>query len=36
MNPDVDAYIKRSEKWPEEITDLRPILLNSRLAESVK
>lgn len=36
MNPDVDAYIRRSEEWPEEITDLRPILLSSGLAWSIK
>ena len=36
MYPDVDAYIRRSEKWPEEMTDLRPILLSSGLTESIK
>ncbi len=36
MNPDVDAYIRRSEKWPEEIIDLRPIVLSSGLTESIK
>ena len=36
MNPDVDAYIRRSKKWPEEMIDLRPILLSSGLTESIK
>jgi uncharacterized protein YdeI (YjbR/CyaY-like superfamily) len=36
MNPKVDAYIRRSEKWPEEMTDLRPILLSCGLTEEIK
>ena len=36
MNPNVDAYIKRSEKWPEEMTDLRPTLLGCGLTEEIK
>jgi uncharacterized protein YdeI (YjbR/CyaY-like superfamily) len=36
MNPQVDAYIRRSEKWPEEMTALRPILLGSGLSEEIK
>ena len=36
MNPEVDAYIRRSEKWPEEMTDLRPILLSCGLTEEIK
>jgi len=36
VNPEVDAYIRRSEKWPEEIEDLRPILLGCGLNEEVK
>ena len=36
MNPDVDAYIERSEKWPEEMTDLRPTLLGCGLTEEIK
>ena len=36
MNPAVDAYIRRSEKWPEEMTDLRPILLGCGLTEDIK
>lgn len=36
MNPKVDAYIERSEKWPEEMTDLRPILLSCGLREEIK
>ena len=36
MNPEVDAYISRSEKWPDEMTDLRPILLAGGLIEEIK
>jgi uncharacterized protein YdeI (YjbR/CyaY-like superfamily) len=36
VNPEVDAYIRRSEQWPDEMTDLRPILLSGGLAEEVK
>lgn len=36
MNPKVDAYIRRSEKWPEEMADLRPILLGCGLTEDIK
>ena len=36
MNPEVDAYIKRSQKWPEEMAALRPILLGSGLTEEIK
>jgi uncharacterized protein YdeI (YjbR/CyaY-like superfamily) len=36
VNPKVDAYIRRSEKWPEEMADLRPILLGCGLTEDVK
>ena len=36
MNPEVDACIRRSEKWPEEMTDLRPILLSCGLTEEIK
>ena len=36
VNPKVDAYINRSEKWPQEMSDLRPILLGCGLTESVK
>lgn len=36
MNPKVDAYIRRSERWPEEMTDLRPILLSCGLTEEIK
>lgn len=35
-NPDVDAYISRSERWRSELTALRPILLGSGLAEDIK
>lgn len=36
MNRDVDAYIRRSEKWPEEMTELRPTLLGCGLTEEIK
>jgi uncharacterized protein YdeI (YjbR/CyaY-like superfamily) len=36
VNPKVDAYISRSEKWPEEMTHLRPILLSCGLTEDIK
>ena len=36
MNPKVDAYIRRSDRWPEEMTGLRPILLGSGLTEEIK
>ncbi len=36
MNPKVDAYITRSEKWPDEMTGLRPILLGCGLTEDIK
>ncbi len=36
MNPKVDAYIARSEKWPAEMAVLRPILLDAGLTEAIK
>ncbi len=36
MNPKVDAYIDRSEQWPDEMTALRPILLKCGLTEDIK
>lgn len=36
MNAKVDAYIARSEIWPEEMTQLRPILLGAGLTEEIK
>lgn len=36
MNPLVDAYVARSEKWPEEISRLRPVLLDAGLVEEIK
>ena len=35
-NPEVDAYITRSEMWPEEMTCLREILLGCGLTEAIK
>jgi uncharacterized protein YdeI (YjbR/CyaY-like superfamily) len=36
MNPEVDAYIGRSKQWPEEMTELRPTLLDAGLTEEIK
>ena len=36
MNPEVDACIGASKRWPEEMNDLRPILLSCGLTEDVK
>ena len=36
MNPKVDAYIARSQKWPHEMTRLRDVLLGTGLTEELK
>jgi uncharacterized protein YdeI (YjbR/CyaY-like superfamily) len=36
MNPKVDTYIQRSEKWSDEMTALRPVLLGCGLTEEIK
>jgi uncharacterized protein YdeI (YjbR/CyaY-like superfamily) len=36
MNADVDAYVARSRSWPDEISALRPILVDAGLDEQVK
>ena len=36
MNPEVDAYVEQSERWPDEIEALRPILTAGGLAEQIK
>ncbi len=36
MNTKVDAYVGRSESWPDVITELRPILLGCGLSEAIK
>jgi uncharacterized protein YdeI (YjbR/CyaY-like superfamily) len=36
MNPKVDTYIERSEKWSDEMTALRPVLLGCGLTEEIK
>jgi uncharacterized protein YdeI (YjbR/CyaY-like superfamily) len=36
VNPKVDAYIERSDKWPDEMTDLRSVLLGCGLTEEIK
>ena len=36
MNLNVDIYVQRSEKWPEEMIDLRAILLGCGLIEEIK
>lgn len=35
-DPEVDAYLARSDAWPDEIAALRPILLGCGLDESIK
>ncbi len=36
MNQAVDAYIERSKKWPNEMVELRELLLGCGLAEAMK
>jgi len=36
VNPDVDAYVARSQRWPDEIAALRPILVSAGLDEEIK
>jgi uncharacterized protein YdeI (YjbR/CyaY-like superfamily) len=36
VNPKVDAYIARSQKWPAELTEIRSILLACGLTEEIK
>jgi uncharacterized protein YdeI (YjbR/CyaY-like superfamily) len=36
MNPKVDVYISKSEKWQEELEKLRMIVLDCQLAEELK
>ena len=36
MNPEVDVYIKSSETWPDEMAELRPILLGCGLTEDLR
>lgn len=36
MNPEVDAYVERSERWPDEMSALRPTLLGCGLIEEIK
>lgn len=36
MDPKVDAYIARSQKWPQEMAALQAILLDCGLAEDIK
>jgi uncharacterized protein YdeI (YjbR/CyaY-like superfamily) len=36
VNPEVDVYVQRSERWPDEIEGLRPILIGSGLTEEIK
>jgi len=35
-NPDVDQYLERSERWPDEIAALRTVLLGCGLTEQLK
>jgi len=34
--PDVDAYLADSDRWPDEISAIRPILVSCELDETVK
>jgi uncharacterized protein YdeI (YjbR/CyaY-like superfamily) len=34
--PDVDAYLEASDRWPDEIFTLRPLLLETGLAERIR
>ena len=36
MNPNVDFYFAKSQKWQEELEELRRIVLNSGLTEELK
>ena len=36
MNPKVDEYINKAQKWQEELTKLRTIILDCQLNEEVK
>jgi uncharacterized protein YdeI (YjbR/CyaY-like superfamily) len=36
VNPDVDTYISRSRMWPDEMSQLRPILVGRGLTETIK
>lgn len=36
VSTDVDAYIRRSERWQAEMSALRPILLDCGLTEAIK
>lgn len=35
-NPNVDAYIERSDMWPHEMARVRPVLLAAGLTEDIK
>jgi uncharacterized protein YdeI (YjbR/CyaY-like superfamily) len=35
-NADVDAYVSQSDRWPEEISAMRPILTGCGLTEEIK
>lgn len=36
MNPKVDAYLARSQRWPDELAELRSVLLATGLDEELK
>src|ERR1700736_281959 len=36
MNPKVDAYLSKAQKWQEELEKLRMILLDCQLTEELK
>ncbi|HYF47393.1 MAG TPA: YdeI/OmpD-associated family protein [Acidimicrobiales bacterium] len=35
-DPDVDAYVERSDTWPDELRAIRPVLLDAGLTEGIK
>ena len=35
-NPKVDAYVERSERWPDIVAALRPVLVRAGLGEDLK
>jgi uncharacterized protein YdeI (YjbR/CyaY-like superfamily) len=36
VDSEVDAYVRRSTRWPEEIRELRPMLVDRGLSEQLK
>ena len=36
MNEDIDAFVERSERWSEELNEIRPLLRECGLSEEIK